>query len=143
AIVFLPKDKAKPIGAEVRKRGMARLEAGQTPSRVYQLLGAPDYIEDANQEKDGEVTPAIGAWWGAWRYDIDAPSPCTILVIWSEAGTLNKVQKFTPPLWRGDLLISEEAVKPAFRADGSIARGMQLYGNAFRGRIETVIPAQS
>lgn len=136
AIGFLPQDRTTAVGADVRRAHQALLQAGQTPSGVYELLGAPDYIEDAEECCEGP-------WKGTWRYDIDGQVSCTLLVIWDERGTLSKIERITPPLWQGDSLMSDDSVKPVFNSDGSIRHGAQLYGGSFRGRIKTLLTRDS
>jgi hypothetical protein len=139
AIGIFPQDATNASDLPGRAVKVSGLRHGQVPKSVYQLLGPPDYIENAYREEDGKVTLRVGAWSGAWRYDVDGDSPCSILVIWDSNGTISKVERFTPPLWQGDALISDGSVKPVFRPNGSIGRAMQLYGKAFTGKMEPLV----
>ncbi|HEX5219951.1 MAG TPA: hypothetical protein VFZ59_10320 [Verrucomicrobiae bacterium] len=138
AIGFLPQDKTNAHSAAFRRTGTSRLALGQTPKMVYEILGPPDYIEHVGKEKGSGLR-----WNGAWRYDVDGSSPHSLVISWDVDGCLKAINRVTPPLWHGDSLISDESVKPVFNPDGSIHRGVELGGKAFRGRIETIIPKKS
>ncbi len=109
----------------------AELDARLASEQVYRLIGPPDYIESVAREGGG-------SWNGAWRYDFDGKSDCSLLVAWSEDGTVARVLKVTPALWHGDVLFSERARRPVFQADGSLP-GVSLYSKEFLGKIEDFV----
>jgi hypothetical protein len=140
AIVFSTRESTKIIAADVRRAATVKLKNGQTPAEVHELMGDPDYIENAVPLVDDHWDYPARRWYGAWRYDVDGSVSYTLLLIWGEAGELEKVEKVTPPLWHGNKLFDSEKVQNVIRPDGSIGQGMELYQNAFRGHIETIVP---
>ena len=86
AIGFLEKDKTDPVGPAARREALPKIGPGLTPRAVYDILGSPDYVL-----------------FGFWRYDIDCVQTYSLLLTWSDDGTVSKTEKVTPAIWKGEL----------------------------------------
>jgi hypothetical protein len=135
---FLPDDggpgkdfKPKETAGQ-RHEAVPKVETGMRPVDVLNLLGPPDYVERGKE-----------LWGYAWRYDLDAPRPYSLLVVWDGRARVERLEKAEPPLWQGNDLIGPGVKHPVFGADGSIvwAFARTLYSADFKGRLTKVEPA--
>lgn len=95
----------EPIDGPTRHSRLDRIRKSTPLAEVYQLLGAPDYIE---WSKAGNC----------WRYDIDADEPYTLLLWLAENDTVTRFVRYSPPFWSG-LDICPAVTDPVLGHDGS------------------------
>jgi hypothetical protein len=125
------KEFASPKWDKPRFERVDALRAEMKPVNVLITLGPPDYVER------GQNIRMEGPWDVAWRYDIDAASSYTLLLVW-DAHKIKRIEKITPALWKPEGLARGE-VKPALiDSDGSIRNAMALYSDKFAGKITRI-----
>jgi hypothetical protein len=61
------------------------IREGMEPEDVLNLLGAPDYVKFVE-----------------WYYDMDASPPFTLMIKWKKNGTVDEIERHTPPYWMTD-----------------------------------------
>src|SRR5262249_49602261 len=121
---YKPKKLAGP-----RHERAAKVVTGMKPVEVLDLLGPPDYMERG-----------MDLWECAWRYDLDAARPYSLLVVRDDRPKVKAIAKVEPPLWLGNDLLKEGAKQAVFDANGSIvySYAKNLYSTDFKGRLTPV-----
>ncbi len=107
---------------------VSSIKASMKPEEVLDTIGPPDYVES------GQNIRREGPWPVAWRYDMDAEPPYTLLLVW-ENHQVKTVEKISPALWTGNALVATPVRPALIDADGSIRNAKALYTEAFRGTI--------
>ncbi|MCA9070682.1 MAG: hypothetical protein KDA84_17250, partial [Planctomycetaceae bacterium] len=79
-----------PVDGVTRHERIPEIERGAPLTQVYQLLGAPDYVDRGRSRSQN-----------FWRYDVDSESPYTLLVWLREDFTVTEMTKYTPAFWHG------------------------------------------
>lgn len=120
---FEPRKWAKP-----RAQRADVVKAGMTPIEVLNAIGAPDYVEF------GQDIKRQGPWEAAWRYEMDAESTYTLLVIW-DGHKVKAKEKIRPALWKGNELSRPGSIPAIFGPDGSLRNAGALYTDAYSGTI--------
>lgn len=142
AVVF---DEAKEnvvFSPEERAASIPRLRVGQSSREVLKLLGPPDYLETAVENRADKPPVAWHRRWvDAWRYDLASPNDFSVLIIWSDQGRAERIERVTPGLWYGDALFTARMPRPVFGPDGSI-NGIHLYSREFTGTIGVLTPSR-
>lgn len=145
-IIFEEHKKKDTIAPTERLRRTRELKAGLSSQQVYNLLGPPDYLQDASHLKAGSpsaqqkpvggnnhsVFPPASApatdipqarriplGIDAWRFDFGPKPDFSLIIIWNNEGKVGQIKKVSPGLWHGDELFDDKESKPAFRLDGS------------------------
>jgi hypothetical protein len=75
--------------AEARHHKVSTVKVGMKPSDVLDALGPPDYVDS------GQALRKC-----VWRYDMDAPKPFSLLVVWEEGPKVKGLEKVEPALWK-------------------------------------------
>jgi hypothetical protein len=133
--VFGHNKKCAIINPEQRRLNALKVKSGTISQKVYERLGAPDYIMSAVENDDTKGYAYLKKKWiNGWRYDFSAPKDFSIIIIWDNSGRIEHIEKITPALWRGDDLFS---LKPVFWADGGL-NGISLYSSDFLGQIDVI-----
>jgi hypothetical protein len=143
AIIFEEARAKASLAPAARAANLASLRQGQYSREVCQLLGPPDYLETAVDDKAG-VAPAAWKrkWIDAWRYDFTLQPDCSILIIWKDGGRIERIERVKPGLWHGESLFTTQTGKRVVSADGSV-NGIHLYSSAFSGTVEVLVPQSS
>ena len=83
-----------------RAANAGKIKTGMTPEEVLDLIGEPDFAF-----WDGSPKEYWDKWDKYWEYDMDAPTPFTLLVHWDTSNVRNvaRVEQKTPPLWQDGL----------------------------------------
>lgn len=134
-------EKAKEDAAitdAARRQRATEFGIGHTSQQVYDGMGSPDYMMTAMEDDDTKgYAYRKRKWTDAWRYDFGIPNDFSLIFIWDDQGRVDRIEKITPSLWRGDDLFSDKVKKPIFRANGNI-NGIHLYSPHFLGKIEVI-----
>jgi hypothetical protein len=137
--VFEDEKRKIAIPPDTRKKRTNEIKIGIESQRVYDTLGAPDYIMNAVEVDDTKkpYERLKNKWIDAWRYDFDVPDDFSLVLIWDNEGRVERIEKITPALWRGDELFSDKMPKLVFSAAGNL-NGIYLYSPHFLGKISVV-----
>ncbi len=76
----------KPVAhTQPRVARVNRVDMNMTTLEVLNTLGPPDHIDDVRD---------------TWAYDIDAETPITLHLHWSEQYTVGQLERVSPPAWQ-------------------------------------------
>jgi len=142
-VIFEKDEKNDAIAPKERLRKTGELKLGLPSQEVYELLGPPDYLLNAdhllpdadNPEKDIPRWKRTLRGADAWRYDFGPEPDFSIIIIWNKEGKVGLIRKMIPGFWHGDELLSDKDPKPDFRADGSFYPS-RFFSKTFLGKAE-------
>ncbi|MEM7314638.1 MAG: hypothetical protein AAF497_15940, partial [Planctomycetota bacterium] len=120
-----------PIATSTKAGSIERLQIGQTSGHVFKQIGPPDYIMSAIEDAlDKPPAYRDRRWTDSWRYDMGGRFNYTILILWTDHGTVDAIHRISPGLWNVDGVF--ETRSEILQADGSF-NGIHLYGKHFIG----------